>query len=125
MMKDVEAMQSFVVQLLEPTCLLVCLQQDYGKPNDEKTFQFNLKGEGVTPMGDQTQVGGGMIFDCEVECHGHQCPPGETRVYERYGHCTTVNVDTTKGVWMICTVETYFSTGSVIMEVGPCIVPLL
>lgn len=95
----------------------VC-KQDYGH-NDENTFHFNLKGEGVTLLGEAGKVGSGLIFDCEVKCDGEHehCPPGETTVYERYGDCTTVNVDTKKGTVMLCTVETYFPTGSVIMEV--------
>jgi hypothetical protein len=83
----------------------------------KETHLFDLKGEGVTPIGDPASVGGGLIFDCEVACQGNACPKGSARVYERLGRCVTVHVEPSKGAWMSCSVESYFPAGSVLMEV--------
>lgn len=80
-------------------------------------YSFALLGEGVTPIGDPSAVGGGIIFDCKVTCQRGTCPRGSAREYERLGRCTTVHVEPLKGAWMSCSVESYFPAGSVLMEV--------
>lgn len=87
---------------------LCCLFQD-GQAV-QQTWRMGLIGEGSTIIGKAGTIGQQLVFDCEVTRNGKK--------FERYGWCSTVQIDSKRGSWMLCTMETYFPEGSVMNQVG-------
>jgi hypothetical protein len=96
------------IRFLIAVVALCCLFQD-GQAV-QQTWRMGLIGEGSTIIGKAGTIGQQLIFDCEVTRNGKK--------FERYGWCSTVQIDSKRGSWMLCTMETYFPEGSVMNQVG-------